>query len=120
MEGRDALPRISGSGEGRVIEYGEGNVHVLMPAMVDLERQQREMAERRRPAAVLTVNLPGVDWSDAADGAAIARDVNDELAQLSRDQADRLLGISPCCRCRRRPRPPPSWSARSARDSAAQ
>ena len=24
MEGRDALPRISGSGEGRVIEYGEG------------------------------------------------------------------------------------------------
>ena len=94
MEGRDALPRISGSGEGRVIEYGEGNVHVLMPAMVDLERQQREMAEADVQRAVLTVNLPGVDWFDAADGAAIARDVNDELAQLSRDQSDRFSALA--------------------------
>jgi aminocarboxymuconate-semialdehyde decarboxylase len=94
MEGRDALPRISGSGEGRVIEYGEGNVHVLMPAMVDLERQKREMAAADVQRAVLTVNLPGVDWFDAADGAAIAREVNDELAQLSRDQADRFSALA--------------------------
>jgi predicted TIM-barrel fold metal-dependent hydrolase len=94
MEGRDALPRISGSGEGRVIEYGEGNVHVLMPAMVDLERQKREMAAADVQRAVLTVNLPGVDWFDAADGAAIAREVNDELAQLSRDEADRFSALA--------------------------
>jgi predicted TIM-barrel fold metal-dependent hydrolase len=94
MEGRDALPRISGSGEGRVIEYGEGNVHVLMPAMIDLERQKREMAVADVQRAVLTVNLPGVDWFDAADGAAIARDVNDELAQLSRDEADRFSALA--------------------------
>jgi predicted TIM-barrel fold metal-dependent hydrolase len=94
MEGRDALPRISGSGDGRVIEYGEGNVHVLMPAMVDLERQQREMADADVQRAVLTVNLPGVDWFDAADGAAIARDVNDELAQLSSDQPDRFSALA--------------------------
>jgi predicted TIM-barrel fold metal-dependent hydrolase len=94
MEGREALPRISGSGESRVIEYGEGNVHVLMPAMVDLERQQREMEDADVQRAILTVNLPGVDWFDAADGAAIARDVNDELVQLSRDQPDRFLALA--------------------------
>ena len=94
MTDRADLPRISGSGDNRVIEYGQGNVHVLMPAMVDLERQEREMGEAGVTRAVLTVNLPGVDWFGAADGVAISRDVNDELAQLSRDQPSRISALA--------------------------
>lgn len=94
MEGRAELPRISGSGEGRVIEYGEGNVHALMPAMVDLERQERELEAADVDCALLTVNLPGVDWFGAADGAAVAREVNDELAELSRGEPERLAALA--------------------------
>ena len=94
MEGRPDLPRISGAGDSRVIEYGQGNVHPLLPAMVDLERQERETGAAGVERAVLTVNLPGVDWFDEADGVAVARDVNDELAQLTRDNPNRLAALA--------------------------
>lgn len=84
MEGRQELPRISGRGDERVIEYGRGNGAKLLPAMVDMEQQEREMAGAFVDAAVLSINVPGVDWFPAADGAAIARDVNDELAEMTR------------------------------------
>ena len=94
MEARSDLPRISGTGDERVIEYGRGNAAALLPAMVDLERQEREMAEASVDLAVITVNLPGVDWFTPADGAAIARDVNDELADLVRAKQDRLAALA--------------------------
>lgn len=94
MEARAELPRISGSGDRRLIEYGRGNAHVLLPAMVDLERQRRELADGDVDTAVLTVNLPGVDWFSPEDGTAIARDVNDELADLTRADPGRLSALA--------------------------
>ena len=94
MEARTELPRISGTRDDRVIEYGYGNAAALLPAMVDLDRQKREMADASVDAAVLTVNLPGVDWFTPADGAAIAREVNDELADLVREDGTRLAALA--------------------------
>jgi aminocarboxymuconate-semialdehyde decarboxylase len=94
MESRTELPRISGTGDDRVIEYGPGNGAKLLPAMVDLERQEREMAEASVAAAVISINVPGVDWFTAADGAAVARDVNDELADMSRADPGRKAALA--------------------------
>ena len=94
MEDRSELPRISGSGDNRVIEYGHGNAAALLPAMVDLERQEREMAEASVETAVISVNLPGVDWFPPEDGVAIAKDVNDELADMVRGAGTRLAALA--------------------------
>jgi predicted TIM-barrel fold metal-dependent hydrolase len=40
--------------------------------------------------AVLSVNVPGVDWFSAADAPAIAREVNDELSSVVAARPDRL------------------------------
>jgi aminocarboxymuconate-semialdehyde decarboxylase len=94
LEARDELPRISRDGSKRVIEYGRGNGHTLLPAMVDLELQFAEMAKAEIDLAVLSVNVPGADWFPAADGISVARDVNDELADLSRREADRIAALA--------------------------
>jgi predicted TIM-barrel fold metal-dependent hydrolase len=94
LEAREELPRISRNGSKRVIEYGSGNGHPLLPAMVDLDRQFAEMAAAEIDFAVLSVNVPGADWFPAADGVAVAREVNDELAELSRREPDRLAAMA--------------------------
>jgi predicted TIM-barrel fold metal-dependent hydrolase len=94
LEARDELPRISSHGSKRVIEYGQGNGHNLLPEMVDLERQAADMDEAGIDFAVLSVNVPGADWFPAAEGTAVARDVNDELADLSRREPDRLAALA--------------------------
>jgi predicted TIM-barrel fold metal-dependent hydrolase len=44
--------------------------------------------------AVLSVNVPGADWFPAADGAVVARDINDELADLVARHPDRLAAMA--------------------------
>lgn len=94
MEAREELPRITGSGDRRVIEYGQGNGAKLLPSMVDMGRQDREMADASVDTVVLSTNVPGVDWFSAADGAAIARDVNDELAEIAREDPARKAAMA--------------------------
>ena len=43
---------------------------------------------------MISANLPGVDWFSADDGAAIARDVNDELAAMVRADPDRIAAMA--------------------------
>jgi predicted TIM-barrel fold metal-dependent hydrolase len=43
---------------------------------------------------ILSVQVPGVDWFPAADGVAVARDVNDELADITRMHPDRLAALA--------------------------
>jgi aminocarboxymuconate-semialdehyde decarboxylase len=94
LESRADRPRISGSGGERMIEYGEGNSHPLLSAMTDLDRQQRDMGTAGVEHALLAVNLPGVDWFEPADAVSIARDVNDELAELTREHPERFSGLA--------------------------
>jgi aminocarboxymuconate-semialdehyde decarboxylase len=82
LERRAERPRITDSPTGRQIEYGKGNVHPVLPAMGDVELRLREMDEQGIDVALLSINIPGVDWFPVADGPFVAREVNDELAEL--------------------------------------
>lgn len=94
LEARDELPRISRRNGAREIEYGHGNGHPLLPSMVDLDAQLGDMDAAGIDFAVLSVNVPGVDWFEPADGVAVARAVNDELADLTRAHPDRLAALA--------------------------
>jgi predicted TIM-barrel fold metal-dependent hydrolase len=94
LERRAELPRISQGANGRVIEYGAGNVHPVLPAMSDLALRIEEMDRDGIETAVLTVNVPGLDWFPAADGPAVARAVNDELADVVAAHPGRLVALA--------------------------
>jgi aminocarboxymuconate-semialdehyde decarboxylase len=95
LERRAELPRISeGTGDRRLIEYGEGNIHPMLPAMGDLEIQLHDMDAQGISVALLSVNVPGIDWFPVSDGPTIARDVNDELMDVVAAHADRLVPLA--------------------------
>jgi aminocarboxymuconate-semialdehyde decarboxylase len=94
LEKRTELPRISEGPTGPQIEYGQGNIHPVLPAMGDVELRLREMDEQGIDLALLSINIPGVDWFPRADGPAVAREVNDELAELVAGHPDRLKALA--------------------------
>lgn len=94
LEARADPPRISGEGDRRLIEYGQASGHALLPSMVDIEAQLADMAMASIDHAVLSVNVPGVDWFAADDGVAVAREVNDELIAVTEARPGRLTAIA--------------------------
>jgi predicted TIM-barrel fold metal-dependent hydrolase len=95
LAARRELPRISDGANGaRLIEYGTGNVHPMLPAMGDLELRLADMDRQGIDVAVVGVNVPGVDWFPAADGPAVARAVNDELADLVAANPGRIAAMA--------------------------
>jgi aminocarboxymuconate-semialdehyde decarboxylase len=94
LERRTELPRISEGPSGQLIEYGHGNVHPMLPAMGDVELRLREMDEQGIDVAVLSLNVPGVDWFPPQDGPAVAREVNDEFAELVARHPDRFVALA--------------------------
>jgi predicted TIM-barrel fold metal-dependent hydrolase len=94
LERRTELPRISEGPRGRQIEYGQGNIHPYLPAMGDIDLQLNEMDAQGIDLALLSINIPGVDWFPPADGPAVAREVNDELSDLVRRYPDRLAALA--------------------------
>jgi aminocarboxymuconate-semialdehyde decarboxylase len=94
LEARTEPPRITRENGSSYIVYGHDSGHALLPSMVDVDAQLSEMAAAGIDEAVLSVNVPGVDWFDAADGAAVARDVNDELIALGEEHPGRLAAIA--------------------------
>jgi aminocarboxymuconate-semialdehyde decarboxylase len=94
LERRTELPRISDGPTGRQIEYGRGNIHPYLPAMGDVDLRLREMDEQGIDMALLSINIPGVDWFPVAEGPAVAREVNDELAGLVAQRPDRFAALA--------------------------
>ena len=94
LEARADSPRITGDGDRRFIEYGRASGHVLLGSMVDIEAQVAEMASASIDHAVLSVNVPGVDWFGADDGVAVAREVNDELIALTEAHPGGLSAVA--------------------------
>ncbi|MGH2869929.1 MAG: amidohydrolase family protein [Solirubrobacteraceae bacterium] len=94
LQRRTELPRVSQGPNGRQIEYGQGNIHPVLPAMGDAELRLREMDEQGIDLALLSINVPGVDWFPAADGPSVAREVNDELADLVSRHPDRFMALA--------------------------
>jgi len=77
LRARTAMPRIVDNATAPQIEYGAGNGHVLQPNMEDLDLRLREMGEQGIDYAVLSTNVPGVDWFPKANAPAIAREKYD-------------------------------------------
>lgn len=91
---RRELPRITEESGKRLIHYGQGNVHPVLPAMGNVELRLREMDEQGIDLAVLSINIPGVDWFPTADGPSVAGAINDELAELVAAHPDRLVALA--------------------------
>jgi predicted TIM-barrel fold metal-dependent hydrolase len=92
---RSELPRISeGSGGRRLIEYGAGNVHPMLPSMGDVDARLHDMNTQGISVALISVNVPGLDWFPVNDGPRIARDVNDELLDVVAAHPDRLAALA--------------------------
>jgi predicted TIM-barrel fold metal-dependent hydrolase len=94
LERRAELPRITDGAQGRQIEYGKGNIHPVLANMGDVELRLADMDRQGIDVALLSINIPGVDWFPAADGAAVAHDVNDELADLVAARSDRFAALA--------------------------
>lgn len=94
LEDRSDYPWVRRGKDGTQIEYGPGNGHELLPAMTDIDLRLSETEEAGIDLSVLSVQVPGVDWFDEADAAAIARDVNDELVDLTRRHPERLAALA--------------------------
>lgn len=77
-----------------MIEYGKGNAHPLLPEMTDLELQREAMERAGIEHAVLSVNVPGVDWFEPQEAVAVARDVNDELGAVCRHDPAGLSAVA--------------------------
>ena len=94
LEARSEPPRVFSQNGGRAIEYGRANGHDLYPEMLDLDAQLRDMDEAGIDLAVMSVQVPGVDWFEPAEGVAVARDVNDELVDVTRQTPDRRAALA--------------------------
>ena len=58
------------------------------------EKRIAEMDEAGVDIQVLSLCVPGCEQFDASDGAAMARQTNDELAQVIRKHPDRYVGLA--------------------------
>lgn len=94
FEQRTEPPRIFEGPSGRLLQYGDRMARPISPEMIDLGRKLEKMDEDGIGFAVLTVNIPGVDWFPAVDAASIARDANDELIEAARAHPDRLAALA--------------------------
>jgi aminocarboxymuconate-semialdehyde decarboxylase len=91
---RDELPQIVERDGRDFVAYMPGVAYPLVADMVDLDEKLRTLDDAGLDLAVLTVNIPGVDFFDAADAPAIARDANDELAGCVARHPSRLAALA--------------------------
>lgn len=96
LEHRTEVPRIVLRNGARFVDYASapGCAYPLLPEMIDLDHKLAALDPSEVAVSVLSVNIPGLDWFDPADAAAIARDVNDELISLVRSHPDRLAAFA--------------------------
>lgn len=88
---RSEAPRLIG---GSFVDCGAGLVYPLLPGLVDLADQLPRMAEQGIATRLLSVPPPGVAGLSRADSIAVARDANDELAELPGLSGGRLHGLA--------------------------
>ena len=94
LERRDGFPRIERSRAGAYIHYGPGSGHPLLPAMESLDVRLADMDRQGIDVAVLCVNVPGVDALPAAEGVAVAREANAELAAIVASSGGRIAALA--------------------------
>ena len=91
---REELPRIV-EREGReFVEYAPGAAYPLLADMIDLDEKIARIDAAGIDLAVLSVNIPGVDYFAAGEGPSLARAVNDELAATVSRYPERLAALA--------------------------
>jgi aminocarboxymuconate-semialdehyde decarboxylase len=91
---RGERPMLVDGPHGRMVQYGEGAAYPLLPEMTEVERKLEEMDKAGLGMSVLSANIPGLDWFDASDVESIARDTNDELAEVVAAHPDRFAALA--------------------------
>jgi predicted TIM-barrel fold metal-dependent hydrolase len=76
------------------VAYAPGVAYPLVPDMVDVDAKLARLDEAGVDVAVLSVNIPGVDFFPAGDAQTLARDVNDELSDLVGRHPKRLAALA--------------------------
>jgi aminocarboxymuconate-semialdehyde decarboxylase len=76
------------------IEYGAGSGTPLSSGFTDIDSIAARMDEARIDHAVLSVTIPGVDWFDEAEAAAVAAACNDETLAIVATDPKRFSGLA--------------------------
>ena len=77
-----------------VLDFGDGYTERLDARLVEVGALQESCERAGVDLAVVSINQPGVLRLPAAEAAAVARDANDELAQLVRDSRGTVEGLA--------------------------
>jgi predicted TIM-barrel fold metal-dependent hydrolase len=76
------------------VDCGDGLVYPLLDGLTDLTYHQAQMDEQGIGVRLVSPPPPGVAGLTKADSVAVARDANDELAELSTRSGGRLRGLA--------------------------
>lgn len=90
---RTTAPRLI-AGTESLVDCGSGLIYPLLPGLVDLAGHLRRMDAQGITTRLLSVPPPGVAGLSRADSIAVAREANDELAELPQASAGRLRGLA--------------------------
>ncbi|MBW2016012.1 MAG: amidohydrolase [Deltaproteobacteria bacterium] len=94
-EGASAGITVEKDEWGRRLLVQDGNRLVtLTHPMVDVEKRLSDMEEAGVDMQILTLSIPSVDIFPPDLGESLARTVNDEVAEITRDHPGRFLGFA--------------------------
>lgn len=98
FEKRERAPRVFDTNEGKMIQYGDGMIRRVGTTMIDFDAKMQAMEASGIDRAVVTINVPGLDWFAKSDGLSVARTTNDELGELAAAQTGRVVALAalPC------------------------
>ncbi len=94
MRKREELPQIVRRDGRELVAYAPGVAYPLVPDMIDLDEKLARLDAAGIDFAILSVNIPGVDFFDAAEAPALARAVNDELLDCVAHHPSRLAALA--------------------------
>jgi aminocarboxymuconate-semialdehyde decarboxylase len=91
---REHLPQIVARDGREFVAYAPGVAYPLVPDMIDLDAKLAKLDEAGIDIAVLSVNIPGVDFFPPGEATALARAVNDELLDCVGRHPARLASLA--------------------------
>ena len=94
LERRREVPYLRREDGERFVQWAGGISFPLWREAVDTDALDERMAREGIDVSVLTVITPSVEGLPAAEGAAVARGCNDELAEIVRRQPDRYAALA--------------------------
>lgn len=91
---RGSSPYMERQGDKIFLQYGEKSFYTIGPLAYDLNRVIEELDMHKIDTQVLSINIPGAEILDLEQSIAIARDCNDEYADICAKYPDRFLAFA--------------------------